>query len=1225
MEANVIPYIYNKPSTENDCCNNTFIDHKSFKLHFTKQHSKSNVIYKCGKCNEEYTSINRVSSHYYQCNGLKEKIPEAKKEFVCNFCDRSFDTANGKGQHEKHSHRKERDETIDNNRKHNHWSESDLYLMAEIELSWHGIGHINQYIQEHFPDRTIQSIKGQRNKNDKYKEIKSDLESSMRTKDLNATVLSTPSITPSNIANHSISPMKPTNELLPDIDFIESEITTSTQAALNPKAISFQPASTNTSNKLQITSTNQKLKKKRISPRKRIAPERFTREGMNHQFIEQNIVYNQEALKDYLNHHDSLEEENSEDDQPIIINEKDCYGDSSLIIGNRNKKNVSLFDVNEPKSPGDPYKCDTIIDEDTSWKSTFITTLSNITPEISNQQLKTYVENVTNNINNELTFDNIISNSYFKPLKVKNKTNRKSDDTQGKNRNQIRKARYARYQWLFRKRKKDLADIMINGEKENKTPEKKDIEDVFKNIFESLSPSDDFPSKMSKQSLKSCYSPIKEEEVLQHLKSIPNKAPGPDGIMIPFLKRIPIKDLLAMFNLVLLNQDLPLIWKKNLTKLIPKGLHNLHMATNWRPITLSSVFVRLLHRILAARLSLVVKLNPRQRAFIPVDGCFENTTILNTLIKRAKRSLKELNIIGIDIAKAFDSVSRDSIQRSLELHGVEKNMITYIMNSYLNNTTDMICGNVKIDNVKLLRGVKQGDPLSPILFNIIMDELFHILPDYVGATVNENDKKLKVSSLGFADDLILIAETKSTMQKLIKITSNFFEDRSLRINANKCYCLRLIPNRKLKKIKIGNETEFAINGNNIPMVDSEGIFKYLGIKFGHDGVTSITTDEYSNILLSIKKAPLKPQQKVFMMNQFVIPKLLHKLILGKHSKILLQEFDITTRKYVKEILHLPSDTPDSFIHCDIGNGGMGITKLMDLVPKTYLSRLENMKKSKDVITREITKDSSITVNVKNCEKILGLSSNNNMEYTKENLKDYNVKRNQEEWHSKIDGSGLIQMKSHRKGQNWIRGATKIVKGSTYIDMVKLRCGKLPTKDTCNRGRKTDNKCRHCNMRVETVNHILQKCSYVHHERIMRHNNIVKLLQTKCKDKGLKVINEPRFITENGLRKPDLVIVTNEHIIVTDVSVTSDGQDTLESARKEKVRIYDNECINNELHRIYGQDKVILHLPYILSARGAYHNKNDELLKLVKLQHIRDLSVCRTMENGLKVYKHFMKV
>ena len=229
------------------------------------------------------------------------------------------------------------------------------------------------------------------------------------------------------------------------------------------------------------------------------------------------------------------------------------------------------------------------------------------------------------------------------------------------------------------------------------------------------------------------------------------------------LKAVDPRVLCAIFNFFLLRGSIPSIWKGNRTTLIPKKPTNLENASNWRPITISSVILHLLHKILAQRLTKNLHLNKCQKVFLPTDGIAQNTLLLDTVIARARQLKTNLSIVGIDLSKVFDSVSHHSIKRALTRHGVDHRMIAYIMNTYFDSTTSITCGRSTIHSIHLFRGVKQGDPLSPILFNLVLDELFTLLPAWIGARIDNT----WVNSLAFADDVILLAETKPGMDQVI--------------------------------------------------------------------------------------------------------------------------------------------------------------------------------------------------------------------------------------------------------------------------------------------------------------------------------------------------------------------------------------------------------------------------------------------------------------------------
>ena len=384
----------------------------------------------------------------------------------------------------------------------------------------------------------------------------------------------------------------------------------------------------------------------------------------------------------------------------------------------------------------------------------------------------------------------------------------------GKNRSAIRRARYLRYQHMFKRKKKDLADVIVNGETYSSTiPPKDDIQQLYERLFQSPSPPDDIPLDTIKTPQHPVWYPLSAEELASCLGKMPSKATGPDWWGVTDLRCMDPTELLCLLNLTLSRNSLPEPWKENKTTLIPKGTEDLHLAANWRPITISSVFARLLHRILASRLLSAVNLNQRQRAFIPADGCLENVIDLDYIIRQSRRSKTELNIVGIDISKAFDSVSHHSIERALRRQGIEKAFISYILNSYTNTTTSISCGPHLIPNISVTRGVKQGDPLSPILFNILLDELFDSLPEYLGCQVAPN---LLLSSLGFADDLVLMSPFKAGMVELIRHTEDFFSQRHMTINSKKCFSLRTVPTKKNRIMCCVPTSTFSIAGIPIP-------------------------------------------------------------------------------------------------------------------------------------------------------------------------------------------------------------------------------------------------------------------------------------------------------------------------------------------------------------------------------------------------------------------------
>lgn len=230
----------------------------------------------------------------------------------------------------------------------------------------------------------------------------------------------------------------------------------------------------------------------------------------------------------------------------------------------------------------------------------------------------------------------------------------------------------------------------------------------------------------------------------------------------------------------------------SITTLIPKK-SGASKPADFRPITVFSFITRTLHKILASRMSRLIKFDQRQRVFRPTDGCSDNVFLLDLILRYHHKHHKFLYIASLDIAKAFDSVSHTTIQETLKVMGLPNPMTTYIMDVYARSTTSLCCDSWRSNKIRLACDVKQGDPMSPVIFNMIVNQLLKQLPE-VGAKIGG----LSVNAAAFADDMLLFATTSMGLQKLLDQSTNFLGKCGLRVNAFKCItvALRNVPHEK---------------------------------------------------------------------------------------------------------------------------------------------------------------------------------------------------------------------------------------------------------------------------------------------------------------------------------------------------------------------------------------------------------------------------------------------
>ncbi|NXT42188.1 PO22 protein, partial [Pelecanoides urinatrix] len=93
--------------------------------------------------------------------------------------------------------------------------------------------------------------------------------------------------------------------------------------------------------------------------------------------------------------------------------------------------------------------------------------------------------------------------------------------------------------------------------------------------------------------------------------------------------------------------------------------------------------------ILTARLTKACPINPPQRGFIRSSGSAENSKSLQLLIRNARKEHQPLEVVFVDLAKAFDTVSHFHIITALKQKGMDKHIIALITNLYHNINTDI--------------------------------------------------------------------------------------------------------------------------------------------------------------------------------------------------------------------------------------------------------------------------------------------------------------------------------------------------------------------------------------------------------------------------------------------------------------------------------------------------------------------------------------------------------
>jgi hypothetical protein len=341
-----------------------------------------------------------------------------------------------------------------------------------------------------------------------------------------------------------------------------------------------------------------------------------------------------------------------------------------------------------------------------------------------------------------------------------------------------------------------------------------------------------------------------------------------------------------MFRHCFIAKDVPASWKTATTILIHKK-DSTSDASNFRPIALMSCLYKLLMAILAKRMtSFSISndlLSQQQKSARPSEGCYEHAFLLESIVNDAHRQTRPLCLAWLDIHNTFGSVPHSALLTTLTHMGFPPDLISMIGNVYTGATTEIVTPLGKTPSIPIHSGVKQGCPLSAILFNLAV-ELIICKCIAKAETLPRGPLKhhdCPISILAYADDLVILARNSQTLQTLLDAVSSAADCLSLQFRPDKCASLCLA--RTTPRIQ---QNQLLIQTQLIPALQREDHYRYLGVPIGLvPNITNLQNlvDDLTYKLEKIEQSLLAPSQKLDAIRTFIRP----SLTLALHPSVLL--------------------------------------------------------------------------------------------------------------------------------------------------------------------------------------------------------------------------------------------------------------------------------------------------------------------------------------------------
>ena len=297
---------------------------------------------------------------------------------------------------------------------------------------------------------------------------------------------------------------------------------------------------------------------------------------------------------------------------------------------------------------------------------------------------------------------------------------------------------------------------------------------------------------------------------------------GPDKLHYDFLRHLPdstLEFMLLTLNDLWTQHIFPEAWRTAQVIPIQKPGKDRRNPGNYRPISLTSCFGKIFERMIGKRLAWFLEhnnlLSKFQSGFRKNHSTYDHIIRMETDIRKGFKYKKHTTAVYLDISRAYDMVYRPALIFKLHRMGFRGHLAHYLV-GFLSGTR---CFQVRFRSIlsqtnRFENGLPQGSCLSPMLFNIMINDLFDTVPPGINHSI-------------FADDCaIWCTESDSEhsiprLQQALDRIDEWSKKNGCIFSPAKSAVMIFTKNNRMRQT-----SDLQISGNIIPRVDS---FKYLGV------------------------------------------------------------------------------------------------------------------------------------------------------------------------------------------------------------------------------------------------------------------------------------------------------------------------------------------------------------------------------------------------------------
>ncbi|KAK1297873.1 hypothetical protein QJS10_CPB14g00976 [Acorus calamus] len=262
-----------------------------------------------------------------------------------------------------------------------------------------------------------------------------------------------------------------------------------------------------------------------------------------------------------------------------------------------------------------------------------------------------------------------------------------------------------------------------------------------------------------------------------------DKAPGPDGFGLRFFQEfwgIVKDDLMEMFHNFFVSSNGIGGLNATFLVLIPKQEGAVEIG-DFRPISLVNGCYKMLSKVLANRLKKVINflVDKNQSAFIPGRLLQDGYLTVQECISASHREKKKGVVIKLDFAKAYDNVNWEFLFHLLSCHGFEPNWVRMLRACITTAKASVMVNGEPCGFFNINKGLRQGDPLSPLLFVIVSNVFNRMMKRAMESGwvkgLSSREGGSIISHVQYADDTFVLSKARIDAVRGVKFVCRCFE------------------------------------------------------------------------------------------------------------------------------------------------------------------------------------------------------------------------------------------------------------------------------------------------------------------------------------------------------------------------------------------------------------------------------------------------------------------